>query len=239
MTASTHIKKYSEKDLIWRQSKYLFRIKNLIQKKHIDINEIGDCLNYLLHVNKRGSLLLKYVNAYGTQMVNTSLETILIQGIPFQERHIEARTISNTKKLMKQVYADNDDKKYVFYYQNIRNSEKSDYQLRLTSRCIIDDFCFLSITTPLNEITEISTVSEHALEPDFEVENHFLILQSLTKREKEILSLVGKGFTSKRISEMLFISIFTVSVHRKNILKKLMIRNNAQLYRMAGLIDRL
>lgn len=41
-----------------------------------------------------------------------------------------------------------------------------------------------------------------------------------TKREKEILGLIAKGFTSKVIAESLFISIETVKTHRKTMIRK-------------------
>jgi len=46
----------------------------------------------------------------------------------------------------------------------------------------------------------------------------------LSKREKSILELLAKGFINKEIAEKLFISIHTVTTHRKNIVKKLDIR---------------
>ena len=45
----------------------------------------------------------------------------------------------------------------------------------------------------------------------------------LSKREKEILKLVGEGKTSQEIADTLFIGKTTVDTHRKNILKKLYI----------------
>jgi DNA-binding NarL/FixJ family response regulator len=50
---------------------------------------------------------------------------------------------------------------------------------------------------------------------------------NLTSREKEIISLISRGFTSPAIASKLFISINTVKGHRKHILKKLYL-NNAQ-----------
>ncbi|MGB3463638.1 MAG: response regulator transcription factor [Cyclobacteriaceae bacterium] len=55
------------------------------------------------------------------------------------------------------------------------------------------------------------------------------ILESLSEREYEILALIGKGLTSREISEKLFISIHTVNSHRKNLLKKLGLKSPAQL----------
>lgn len=52
---------------------------------------------------------------------------------------------------------------------------------------------------------------------------------SLTQREKEILKLVGEGYTNKQIAELLFISVKTVDKHRANLMKKLDIHNAANL----------
>lgn len=53
------------------------------------------------------------------------------------------------------------------------------------------------------------------------LEKEFNIVEKhLTKREREILSAVVKGKSSKEISEELSLSIYTVQTHRKNILKK-------------------
>ena len=54
-------------------------------------------------------------------------------------------------------------------------------------------------------------------------------LSQLSEREYEVLSLIGKGHTSREISEMLFISIHTVNSHRKNLLRKLDMKSPAQL----------
>jgi DNA-binding CsgD family transcriptional regulator len=44
---------------------------------------------------------------------------------------------------------------------------------------------------------------------------------NLSKREAEVLNLIGLGFTNKKISESLYISEHTVKDHIKNIMKKL------------------
>jgi DNA-binding NarL/FixJ family response regulator len=54
---------------------------------------------------------------------------------------------------------------------------------------------------------------------------------TLTNREREILSLVISGKTSKEIAKQLFISYHTVNEHRKNITAKLGVKNVAQLIR--------
>lgn len=57
----------------------------------------------------------------------------------------------------------------------------------------------------------------------------------LTKREKEIISLIAIGKTSKEIAEVLFVAELTIKTHRKNIGKKLGTKNVANLIsKMSG-----
>lgn len=55
----------------------------------------------------------------------------------------------------------------------------------------------------------------------------------LTKREKEILSLVVEGLTNQQIADKLFISPRTVDTHRTNIMQKLNLHDVASLVRYA------
>ena len=56
----------------------------------------------------------------------------------------------------------------------------------------------------------------------------------LTRREKEILTLIAEGMTNHEIADKLFISTTTVDTHRKNLLAKFDIRNTASLIRLAA-----
>jgi len=53
----------------------------------------------------------------------------------------------------------------------------------------------------------------------------------LSKREMEIVKLIGEGKTSQEIAEILFIGKTTVDTHRKNILKKLSLQGKSELLR--------
>ena len=59
-------------------------------------------------------------------------------------------------------------------------------------------------------------------------------MPQLTKRELEVLRLIGEEFTNTEIAEKLFISDNTVFTHRKNLLGKLKARNTAGLIRSAA-----
>ena len=58
-------------------------------------------------------------------------------------------------------------------------------------------------------------------------------IPKLTSREKEILELIIKEYTTEEIAEKIFISIKTVESHRSNLIQKLGVKNSAGLVRVA------
>ncbi len=64
-------------------------------------------------------------------------------------------------------------------------------------------------------------------------EDRFIKKYNLTKREIEILRLITLALSNKEIAKELFISDQTVSVHRKNIMRKLGVSNTAGLIKVA------
>ncbi|MBT3207585.1 MAG: response regulator transcription factor [Bacteroidetes bacterium] len=55
----------------------------------------------------------------------------------------------------------------------------------------------------------------------------------LTRREKEVLTLLSHGYIAKEIAEKLFIGQSTVETHRKHLLSKLGVKNSAEMIRFA------
>lgn len=69
---------------------------------------------------------------------------------------------------------------------------------------------------------------------------HQSVVPELTQREKEIIRLIAKEYTTKEISEQLFISYRTAENHRYNLIQKLDVKNTAGLVKVAiqlGLIE--
>ena len=74
-----------------------------------------------------------------------------------------------------------------------------------------------------DEIKDI--LSESILKGNDEVS----LIHSLSNREMEIIDMIKKGLSSREIAEQAYISVKTVEVHRYNILKKLNLKNSAEL----------
>jgi DNA-binding NarL/FixJ family response regulator len=63
--------------------------------------------------------------------------------------------------------------------------------------------------------------------------NNSFFIPTLTRREKEVLTLIVKENTTEQIAEALFVSVKTVEAHRSNLNQKLGVKNVAGLVRVA------
>ncbi|WP_396600391.1 response regulator [Algibacter sp. R77976] len=59
----------------------------------------------------------------------------------------------------------------------------------------------------------------------------------LSNKETEVLELISEGLTTKQIAAKLFVSSRTIETHRANILKKLEVKNTAELIKKAAKIN--
>lgn len=58
-------------------------------------------------------------------------------------------------------------------------------------------------------------------------------IKKLSAREVEILNLIATGLTTKEIAEKLIVSTRTIETHRVNMMKKLNVKNSAELIKKA------
>ena len=95
---------------------------------------------------------------------------------------------------------------------------------------VLDGRTFLGKGVSLNSLaSQASRKSDNA----YHFEDKFIKKSNLTKREFEILRLISLALSNKEIAKELFISDQTVSVHRKNIMRKLGVSNTAGLIKIA------
>lgn len=96
----------------------------------------------------------------------------------------------------------------------------------LTSHCMVEDHLFVPAVELMEKelktrLTQSLSKEEEPTETDKP--------ETLSQREKEIVSCVAKGLTNKEIAEVLFLSVHTVATHRRNISSKLQIHTPAGL----------
>ncbi len=93
-------------------------------------------------------------------------------------------------------------------------------------------------TLAINYLFDVSQKEriERVLEPTngFDFNKDTDQINYISPREKEVLTLIGEGYSSKQIANMLYISNHTAISHRKNLIEKFQVRNTAQLIRNAS-----
>lgn len=90
-------------------------------------------------------------------------------------------------------------------------------KLSKTTLSLYDDHIHVT-----DDASEIRNKIVSAVIPDNELMDE---KETLSSREKEIISYVVKGFTNQEIADKLFLSVHTVMTHRRNIARKLQIHS--------------
>lgn len=76
-------------------------------------------------------------------------------------------------------------------------------------------------------------ISNILLNDSIGIEKSNYFIPKLTSREKEILTLIIKEYTTDEIANALFVSNKTVESHRSNLMQKLGVKNSAGMVRVA------
>ena len=118
--------------------------------------------------------------------------------------------------------------------------EKNNYQLNqvlleiilseqdLSSHCMIEDKLFVPAVKLIEQQLKKSGQIQYTDETDSEnIEKDKL--EVLSEREKDIIICVAKGMNNKEIADYLYLSVHTVTTHRRNISNKLQIHTTAGL----------
>ncbi|WP_439506990.1 response regulator [Sediminibacterium sp.] len=86
-----------------------------------------------------------------------------------------------------------------------------------------------AIVDVVNGKTHFDLQNEPNQDDAFKKMDIFLRKYNLTKREKEILLYLKQTYTNQQIADKLFLSVYTVETHRKNIMQKLQLNSPAAL----------
>jgi len=103
---------------------------------------------------------------------------------------------------------------------------------------LIEDFLHF-YNLGLEDLAELTKFSKNLKQEKEFKKRNITKFDSLTKKEKEILNLVVKGYSSKEIANLLFIEITTVGSHRKNIKQKLDLKSIFDWYKYAKSFNRI
>lgn len=124
------------------------------------------------------------------------------------------------------------------HLQRIRKNEKSEYRtfVCLTKVCKLFN-CFMTILNPVEVFGLFAEEINQIVGNNESLHKNHMKFNLLTRREKEIIKLIGKRISRNSISNVLCISKHTHDNHRKHIRQKLKIKNLSELFHFAHSLD--
>jgi DNA-binding CsgD family transcriptional regulator len=223
-----------------------FKLFNL-EKKHkehqFNLSDIGDFLPVGLLINhKNGSNL--YMNKYSEQTLNLTSDEVKALGREYQNTILyDAEEYERIKAQIDRFFERKDETEVLSFFQRIRPYGQEEYEwMYITSKLFKRDSEKdpeerLMVACPVSMMGDMTKKVNRVLEENVYMKKNFNKFARLTRREKEVLSLVAQGYNTPSIADMLFISPHTVEQHRKNINYKIETNSFAELIRFAIAFD--
>ena len=222
-------------------------LSNSLKKGELQVSDIGELVpaSVMLHdLDGLQPIGCSYMNNWGCEHLGTSVDEINELGESYYERYFVREESLTIFKGMTRYLAESDFSKQYSFFQRVKLYEDIDYtwffsvcklikikdQEQLTDKLVL-------LSSPITGIDNMIHRFNKMLEQDRYVHRHYAKFAKLTKREKEIITLLCEGKSSAEIAEMLFVSTNTVITHRKNITKKLDIKSFAELVKFAIAFD--
>ena len=221
----------------------LLNLGNQLNHNRFSIEDIGDYIPGCVMEQSLVSMTNRYMNKQGCEVLKRSKEELQNMGSAYFEQFFPAEEVVYlTTELGKFIIAQDYTDVYSFF-QRVRPGRDSDYKWYFTTSRLSPSNLPGALPSLMNIAIDVSSmgfagkkICKLCEDNSFMVMN-YLKFARLSKREKEVITLITRGLSSHEISDRLFISIHTVNNHRKNILSKLEIRSITQLIKFAEAFD--
>ena len=190
------------------------------------IRTIGAQFPALLTVQDCGTMTNVYINEYGCNFLEHSISELLEMGKKYYSNFFPSEEMEVIEKRLKKLVRKNRSDKTISFFQRIRSNERSEYSWFFTTSQIATfhkqlETYLLHISLPVNNCSYMNKRLDSLVEENLFIRKNYHVYNRLTAREKEIIDLISKGNSSRKISDILCISIHTVNNHRKNIIQKI------------------
>ncbi|WP_430612674.1 response regulator transcription factor [Flavobacterium sp. JP2137] len=183
---------------------------------------------------------ISYMNNWGCERLGTSVAEINTMGDTYYSKYFIQEETSAIFDGLRGFLDDEDFSKQYNFFQRVKLHRETTYKwfytvcklIKIThEKEVLDKMILLS--SPVEGIDYMINRVNKVLDEDIYIKNNYKTFALLTKQEKVIIALIAQGKSSKEIADELFISIHTVSTHRKNIIQKTSCTSFASLLKFA------
>lgn len=179
-----------------------------------------------------------YMNEWGCKNLGTTLEDLNAMKEEYYDQFFVRDDLYEISPQLAKYCQEGDLSTQINFFQRVKLVHQSDYSWFYTVCKLMpiepgQSQKLIMLSSPVDGIDTLMRKVKKVLDENEYILLHYKRFALLTKREKEILSLICYGKSSLEISEILFISKETVATHRKNIIRKLELKSFAELLRFA------
>lgn len=228
----------TEQEIIESQEQSLYLLENQIVSKNIQIKDIAEFIPGFVHINNLEDISIEFVNNSLENFFDRSSDEIVALKENFFLEICHSSVFESLFPNLSKFYENGDEKKVMGFFQRLRRNKEAEFQDLIGFTKISKKLnCFISIENPIGIFDKMAVKMNKLVDDNEFLRKNFRKFASLTKREIEILKLIGNGTARNDIADLLFISKHTLDNHRKNIREKLQIKNSAELYRYIYAFD--
>ena len=224
-------------DLTNRQ---VFNLENGHAHGHFSLHDIGDLVPGAIIVHDIQALKTTYMNSWGCEALGHSMDEINAMGEDYYNKFFLPEEVRLFVPGMANYFQREDYSSLYSFFHQVRTGPKMEFSWHHA-------VCkFLRNGNDVNKPTELIMVANPVsgmglmvnkvnklLDENVFVVKKYKLFVLLSKREKEIITLLTNGRSSNDIADLLFISTHTVQAHRKSINKKLELNSFADLVHFA------
>jgi DNA-binding CsgD family transcriptional regulator len=230
------MRKYStEKEQILFDKFQIYRLAKLGRNNMDLLLDVAPHLPFYITLNKRKNLNTTYVSTVFQDLIETDVDELMKFGFERIKQISDKTVLERAIKIIDQYNMNGTPFDMCSYLQRIKFNRE--FSWVSTYKTIFDDKLYFNVGYPIERIGKPGQVLSNILDDVFVIRQGWEIFESLSLREKEILQLIAKGFSTFQVSEFLFLSEHTIKTHRKNISNKLGANNVTDWVRFAQALE--
>lgn len=214
--------------------------QSLIRRKIAEISAVADQLPVITIIhNMPAGFTVEYMSQRGLQFLRTSLPELKAMKTDYHDRYFNPRDAAYYVPRIHQLLEQNRPDEVLTFFQQVRSAPGEEWQWYLSSiRILLRDAQnqpLLTITQTIHIDPELHLTKkvDQMLRESIFFRDHYPLYQSLSRREREVLELLGRAMTNKEIAAALYLSVNTVESHKKNLKSKLGVRDSTELLQFA------
>lgn len=214
-----------------------------IEDKIARVQPILELLPGVVIIHNLHTSCVVYMSSSGLRRLNTTMQELRDMGTEYHVRFFNDADAADYVPKILGMLERNNNEETVTFFQQVRANNTDAWQWHVCGIRIFmrDDaglpLLTIAVATPIDAEHYFISKIERMLEENEASFKNAHLLASLTIREKQVLAMMAKDSTSKHIAHTLCIAEDTVKTHRRNIKKKLGLKNQYDIVRFAQAFD--